>query len=356
MSWSGFRTLLIDSGYLAFYLAWGEGNRRRDAWRERHAALESPLRSLVGLFLCGEPVPSEEVAALLDPDVSERLHAAGIIRTRDGQTESNGFTLVVVRSLLIFCQGGMNPAVYFGRDSLALALFQGRRDGGRTLDLCAGGGIQAMLAAQFARESHAVEANATAIALARLHLELNGLAGRVILHQARVETFAPESLGPFDLITFNPPLIPLPSALPLAVVSDGGPDGLDVTRAILRRYAASLASGGAFEFIGLGLGRDGVPTFVEQFSQDVLGYAVEGFVTLYGREPLTLDAPLYRKLLVQLALYHRLPAEICHAICDYHWEQLAANEWCLFFAHLRPGPTQRLQVHDIAQDRCNWFR
>ena len=263
--------------------------------------------------------------------------------------------LIVFRSLLMFCQGGMDPAVYFGRDSLALGLFQGRRDGGRTLDLCAGGGIQAMLAGQFARESHAVEANPIAIALAGLHLALNGLSERVTLHHARVEEFAPEPLGLFDLITFNPPLIPAPPALPLAVVSDGGSDGLDVTRAILRRYAPALAPGGAFEFIGLGLaGR--CPTFVEQFSKGVLGYDVEGFVTLYGREPLTLDAPLYRRLLVHLALYHRLPAAVCHAICDYHWEVLGANEWFLFFAHLRPGRPGRVHIHDVAQNGCNWFR
>ena len=84
MSWEGFRALLVDSGYLAFYLAWGEGNCCLDAWRDKYASLEPPLRPLVGLFLCGEPVAIDEIVALLGREVNGRLHDAAVIRTQDG--------------------------------------------------------------------------------------------------------------------------------------------------------------------------------------------------------------------------------------------------------------------------------
>lgn len=350
-----FRALLIDSGYLRFYLAWGDGNRRVDAWREAEGSLKPPLRTLVQLFLCGYAVNAQVAADLLGAPVDEALHEAAVLRTEDGETWCNGFVLISFRSLLIFCQAGLTPEVYFGRDSVALGLFQGRRPGARTLDLCSGGGIQAMIAAQSASESHAVESNPTAVALAHLHLALNGLEQEVTMHQASVEGFDFSSTAPFDLITFNPPLIPVPATLRLSHIGDGGADGLDLTRLILCRYAAALAADGAFEFIGLGLGKDGEPDFVKQFSSPVLGEDLQGVVTLYGRERLQLDAPLYCKFIAILSITNQLPAEVCHAICDYHWERLGANEWSLFFAHLSRGG-DGIQVQDIAQGCCNWFR
>jgi ribosomal protein L3 glutamine methyltransferase len=121
------------------------------------------------------------------------------------------------------------------------------------LDLCAGGGSLAILAARvFANaQVDAVDLSADALAVARRNVEEHGLADRVTLHQG--DLFAPLDARRYDLILTNPPYVdaeslaafpPEYSAEPRLAHASGA-DGLDLVRRILAEAGAHLTPGGA---------------------------------------------------------------------------------------------------------------
>jgi ribosomal protein L3 glutamine methyltransferase len=121
------------------------------------------------------------------------------------------------------------------------------------LDLCAGGGSLAILAAMKFVNARidAVELSADALDVARRNVAEHGLSERIALHQG--DLFAP--LGPkrYDLILANPPYVDAESlaAFPPEYAAEprlahaGGRDGLDVVRRILAEAPAHLTPEGA---------------------------------------------------------------------------------------------------------------
>jgi len=121
------------------------------------------------------------------------------------------------------------------------------------LDLCAGGGSLAILAARvFANaEIDAVELSPDALAVARRNVDEHDLADRVTLYQG--DLFAPLGGKRYDLILANPPYVdaeslaafpPEYSAEP-RLAHEGGRDGLDIVRRILAEAGAHLTQEGA---------------------------------------------------------------------------------------------------------------
>ena len=128
----------------------------------------------------------------------------------------------------------------------------------RVVDVGTGSGCLAVCLARElpGREVTATDVSAAALAVARRNAERHGVAGLITFRQ----TSLLEGLRlPFDLIISNPPYVPhadLP-ALPPEVrdyepvqALDGGADGLDVIRALMRDAGGALTRGGliAVEF------------------------------------------------------------------------------------------------------------
>ncbi len=121
------------------------------------------------------------------------------------------------------------------------------------LDLCAGGGSLAILAARVFTSAmiDAVELSADALAVARRNVEAHDLADRVTLHQG--DLFAPLGAKRYDLILANPPYVDAESlaAFPPEYAAEprlahaGGRDGLDIVRRILAEAGAHLTEEGA---------------------------------------------------------------------------------------------------------------
>jgi ribosomal protein L3 glutamine methyltransferase len=121
------------------------------------------------------------------------------------------------------------------------------------LDLCAGGGPLAILAARvFANaEIDAVELSADALAVARRNVDEHDLADRVTLYQG--DLFAPLGAKRYDLILANPPYVDAESlaaflleyAAEPRLAHEGGRDGLDIVRRILAEVGAHLTPEGA---------------------------------------------------------------------------------------------------------------
>ncbi len=116
------------------------------------------------------------------------------------------------------------------------------------LDLCAGGGSLAILAAKIFPQAQidALDLSADALEVARRNVDEHGLAARIALH--RGDLFAPAKAKRYDLILTNPPYVdaqalsafpPEFSAEP-RMAHDGGADGLDIVRRILAGAAKHL--------------------------------------------------------------------------------------------------------------------
>ena len=133
----------------------------------------------------------------------------------------------------------------------------------RVLDLCAGGGSLAILAARVFPNAaiDAAELSADALDVAKLNVEQYRLAGRIRLLQG--DLFAPLKGERYDLILANPPYVdaaavaafPPEYAAEPAIAHAGGEDGLRIVRRILADVGEHLTPKGAL-ICEVGRGRD----------------------------------------------------------------------------------------------------
>ena len=131
------------------------------------------------------------------------------------------------------------------------------------LDLCAGGGSLAVLAARvFPNASiDAVDLSADALAVAKRNVADHGLEGRIRLVQG--DLFAPLKGRRYDLILTNPPYVdaaavaafPPEYAFEPPMAHAGGKDGLDIVRRILDEAPGHLNEDGAL-ICEIGQGRE----------------------------------------------------------------------------------------------------
>jgi ribosomal protein L3 glutamine methyltransferase len=133
----------------------------------------------------------------------------------------------------------------------------------RVLDLCAGGGSLAILAARVFPNAaiDAVDLSADAIAVARRNVEEHDLVDRVQLLTG--DLFQPLADARYDLILANPPYVdaealaafPPEYAAEPRMAHAGGADGLDLVRRILADAPGHLRPDGAL-ICEVGLGRE----------------------------------------------------------------------------------------------------
>jgi release factor glutamine methyltransferase len=150
----------------------------------------------------------------------------------------------------------VGPGVFVPRpetELLAGAAIDELRPGDLAVDLCTGSGAVALALAQEAPgvTVHAVELDPHALAWAERNVARTGLP--VTLHRGDVADPAllAELAGTVDVVTANPPYIPLGAGVEREVAEHdppvalwGGADGLDVVRAVERAAARLLRPGG----------------------------------------------------------------------------------------------------------------
>lgn len=130
---------------------------------------------------------------------------------------------------------------------------------GRVLDLCCGSGCIACAVASELPAARVVAADISlpALDIARKNIKDNKLASRIITIHADAKTWPPMSIGSFDIIASNPPYIASEEILtldssvrdhePLGAL-DGGTDGLDFYRAIIKYWTITLRPNGMMMF------------------------------------------------------------------------------------------------------------
>jgi ribosomal protein L3 glutamine methyltransferase len=152
---------------------------------------------------------------------------------------------------------------HFGSDGEPGSLIDDPMAVERVLDLCTGSGCLAILAAHHFPNAtvDAVDISNGALEVAARNVSEHGLGERISLH--RGDLFAPLGGNRYDLIITNPPYVDAEgmAALPPEcraepkLAFDGGADGLDVVRRILRDAPDHLTPDGGL-ICEIGRGRD----------------------------------------------------------------------------------------------------
>lgn len=233
----------------------------------RHAP--AATRDLLQLFFLGDGLPARCVDGLLGAGLAAALRAGGLLDDSGDETRAR-HRIEVVGDHLVLAEWPSARAggVYFGEDSQFLRSMLQPRAGDACLDLCTGTGVQALRCAERAARVDAVDLNPAAVRLARLNALLNGQADRVTVHGGDLwEPFPADQR--WDYIVCNPPLVPVPEAVPYPLCGHGGADGLALVGRILKALPARLAPDGRCMLIGACTGTASRPAILDQLERHV---------------------------------------------------------------------------------------
>ena len=227
-------------------------------YREERLAERDALTLAIELFLLQGSVPSEELHRLFSAPRLEILLRTGVLSIDPAGLARARASLFPVGDRLIFSDHAWHKlphpgyktvpsdqVMFVGRDSRWLARATVRRPVRRSLDLCTGSGIQALLAAAHSERVLAVDINPRAARCARFNAQVSGAANvEVIVGNLFDPLGAAER---FDLITANPPFVPSP--LDELQFRDGGRSGEAIQQRIVRDLPRYLAPGGMAQMV-----------------------------------------------------------------------------------------------------------
>ena len=205
---------------------------------------DDEVDALIALFALGLSVDRRElpttydaVAPLLAEDMTARCMVAPVGALRDAGDDLYVCTDWPPEKRLT----DEEPCMYLGPDSLALAdLASSLAKGKRVADVCAGSGIQGLVATRAGAASiRWVEAEARAAAFCRLNGALNCVEGDVVVD--RISNVAD---GTYDLMLANPPYVATPPSSSYEAFAAGGPDGYDVLCDVITYAARHLEKDG----------------------------------------------------------------------------------------------------------------
>ena len=143
-----------------------------------------------------------------------------------------------------------------GADTLGLVRVAPRMPRRRTLDLCCGAGVQALVAAGYSDEVVGVDVNPRALRFARVNAAANGVERATFVLG---DVYGPIGADRFDAIVCNPPFVPWPDDDAGLLYRGGGPRGEDVLERILTGAGAHLDQPGSLAIVADFVDADALP-------------------------------------------------------------------------------------------------
>ena len=200
----------------------------------------SALEVLARLFVLGTEVDLKQAHRAGVPETWLVPDGYGVAAAVRLQPVVHGGVEVVVAHDPGRAADGVHPeqVLGVGAASLTLAAATPRDTVGRTLDLGAGSGIQALLAEDHSSTVVATDANPRATAYARLSAALNGQ----VVDARTGDLLAPVRGELFDLVVSNPPFVVGPAAR--YTYRDAGWDGDDLCRQLVTDLPRHLVEDG----------------------------------------------------------------------------------------------------------------
>jgi methylase of polypeptide subunit release factors len=222
----------------------------RELWPRYVIPGNEPLSVLIRLFLLCLPEPEPLVRQVLGQDNLGLLLDLRLLSDEGPGQLRSPIGLYPVGPLLVATdwwrepKGGPNASsnrvMPLGRDSYGLARLITSFAGDTAVDLCTGSGVGALRAAMRFDRVVGVDISARAVNFSRFNALLNDLDNCSFEHG---DLYAPLGELRFDLITANPPFVPVPGSTHL-LYRDGGPSGEDVLRRIVAGFSSHLEESG----------------------------------------------------------------------------------------------------------------
>ncbi|WP_320782547.1 class I SAM-dependent methyltransferase [Streptomyces sp. CRN 30] len=221
---------------------------------------DTPLETLVRLFLLQQPVPHARVADVLP--VADCLESGWLVRTGEDEVAATadvrpyggpaGEDWFIVSDLgcAVGGAGGIGSraegvVLGVGGASTTLAGLTVRTPVAAALDLGTGSGVQALHAAQHAIRVTATDVNPRALHITALTLALSGVHGADLREGSLFEPVGDDER--YDLIVSNPPFVISPGAR--LTYRDGGMGGDDLCRTLVQQAGERLNPGGYAQFL-----------------------------------------------------------------------------------------------------------
>ncbi|MFE2586750.1 methyltransferase [Streptomyces sp. NPDC059378] len=225
---------------------------------------DTPLETLVRLFLLQQPVPHARVAGVLPVDAC--LESGWLVRTGGdevaatvdvrpfGGPDGEDWFIVSDLGCAVGGAGGIggrgrqaDTAVVLGVGgaSTTLAGITVRTPVGSALDLGTGSGIQALHASRHATRVTATDLNPRALHITALTLALSGAPAADLREGSLFDPVRDDET--YDLIVSNPPFVISPGAR--LTYRDGGMGGDDLCRTLVQQSGQRLNEGGFAQFL-----------------------------------------------------------------------------------------------------------
>ncbi|MGW3268078.1 DUF7059 domain-containing protein [Streptomyces sp. NPDC001056] len=221
---------------------------------------DTPLETLVRLFLLQQPVAHARVAAVLP--VEEAVGAGWLVRVGGDELAATvdvrpyggpgGEDWFIVSDLgcAVGGAGGIGQhaegvVLGVGGASTTLAGITVRTPVGAALDLGTGSGIQALHASRHATRVTATDLNPRALHITALTLALSGAPAAELREGSLFEPLRDDER--FDLVVSNPPFVISPGAR--LTYRDGGMGGDDLCRSLVQQAGERLNEGGFAQFL-----------------------------------------------------------------------------------------------------------
>ena len=275
------RTLGIEGPYAMTRIG-------RELWPRYIIPGSEPLSVLIRLFLLSLPEPESLVREMIGQADLDLLRDLRLLSTDQPGHVRSPIAVYPVGPLFVATdwwrepRGGpetnSNRVMPLGRDSYGLARLIASSRGDAALDLCTGSGIGSLKAAMLFDRVMGVDINPRAVNFARFNALLNDL-DNCSFEQG--DLYGPIGDLRFDMITANPPFVPVPGDTEL-LYRDGGPGGEDVLREIVLGSSAHLKGHGTALIVTDLVGHRG--TSYEQKLRGWLGTG-SGFTAAVLRRP-----------------------------------------------------------------------
>jgi SAM-dependent methyltransferase len=223
---------------------------------DRQLPRDTALATLVRLFLLVIPVPIADAEKALGTLSVERCAELGVLTVEDGRAEAT-CKLLPTRDAIVVCSKQHEYSPTLAGDHVMsvtpstnlLADLTVRRPVQDALDICTGGGLQALLCARHARRVVATDLNPRALNYAEFSAQLSGIDN---IEFREGDLFEPVGDERFDLIVANPPFIISPDDS--YAFRDSPLEGDEISRQTVLGAAERLREGGlAFVLVGWGL-------------------------------------------------------------------------------------------------------
>jgi SAM-dependent methyltransferase len=313
----------------------------------RRVGDETPLEVLIRLLLLGVAVERDTARPALRPMTIEAWEALGLIETTAGLVRAT-YRVVPHGDLLLLSDWPVSPTRPLSPDHVLgpnpsaslLANATVRPRVGSVLDLGAGCGIQALLAARHADRVVASDLNPRAVTVASFNAALNGVAVDCI----EGDLFEPVRGQRFDLIVSNPPFVISPTASFLFRDSELGGEGIG--RTIISNVAGLLNERGFCQLLTNWAHIEGVD-WRERIEQAFEGCGCNAWVlAVHHAEP-----DIYASRWIQHL--ERTPEAVGDALEEwmryYERERISAVSWCVVTMRRATGPRAWFELDELPE-------